>query len=84
MEFKQYPSYKNSGVEWLGDVPEHWNLKRFGYLFDENKKKNIGLKETNVLSLSYGNIKDGIDRIGTVSLENIRKVIDICYPIKTL
>ncbi|WKU18802.1 restriction endonuclease subunit S [Advenella alkanexedens] len=58
MQFKQYPSYKNSGVEWLGDVPEHWNLKRFGYLFDENKKKNIGLKETNFLSLSYGNIKE--------------------------
>jgi type I restriction enzyme S subunit len=49
---------KDSGVEWLGDVPEHWNLKRFGYLFDENKRKNIGLKETNVLSLSYGNIKE--------------------------
>lgn len=45
-------------MEWLGDVPEHWNLKRFSYLFDENKKKNIGLKETNVLSLSYGNIKE--------------------------
>ena len=58
MEFKQYPSYKNSGVEWLGDVPEHWNLKRFCYLFAENKKKNIRLKETNVLSLSYGNIKE--------------------------
>ena len=58
MDFKEYPSYKNSGVEWLGDVPEHWNLKRFGYLFDENKKKNIGLQETNVLSLSYGNIKE--------------------------
>ena len=30
MQFKQYPSYKPSGVEWLGDVPEHWdscNLK---------------------------------------------------------
>ena len=26
MEFKQYPSYKNSGVEWLGDVPEHWSI----------------------------------------------------------
>ena len=26
MEFKQYPSYKNSGVEWLGDVnrPEYF------------------------------------------------------------
>ncbi len=49
---------KDSGVEWLGDVPEHWNLKKFCYLFDENKKKNIGLQETNVLSLSYGNIKE--------------------------
>ena len=30
MQFKQYTIYKNSGVEWLGDVPEHWdscNLK---------------------------------------------------------
>ena len=58
MQFKQYPSYKNSGVEWLGDVPEHWGVNRFCYLFDENKKKNIGLQETNVLSLSYGNIKE--------------------------
>ena len=23
-----YPAYKPSGVEWLGDVPEHWNVKR--------------------------------------------------------
>ena len=58
MQFKKYPSYKNSGVEWLGVVPEHWGVNRFCYLFDENKKKNIGLQETNVLSLSYGNIKE--------------------------
>lgn len=58
MEFKQYPIYKNSGVEWLGVVPDEWNIKRFNYVFKENKQKNIGLKETNVLSLSYGNIKE--------------------------
>ena len=23
-----YPSYKDSGVEWLGDVPEHWERRR--------------------------------------------------------
>ena len=23
-----YPAYKDSGVEWLGDVPEHWELRR--------------------------------------------------------
>jgi type I restriction enzyme, S subunit len=28
MSFSRYPSYKDSGVEWLGEVPEHWELKR--------------------------------------------------------
>lgn len=24
--YKPYPQYKGSGVEWLGEVPEHWNI----------------------------------------------------------
>ena len=24
MSFPRYPAYKPSGVEWLGEVPEHW------------------------------------------------------------
>jgi len=27
--YKPYPAYKDSGVEWLGKVPEHWELARF-------------------------------------------------------
>ena len=27
MSFPRYPSYKPSGVEWLGEVPEHWQVK---------------------------------------------------------
>jgi type I restriction enzyme S subunit len=33
MSFPRYPKYKPSGVEWLGEVPEHWGvmaLKRLG------------------------------------------------------
>ena len=26
MSFPRYESYKESGVEWLGDVPEHWTI----------------------------------------------------------
>lgn len=26
MSFPRYPVYKDSGVEWLGEVPEHWNV----------------------------------------------------------
>ena len=29
---KPYPAYKPSGVEWLGDVPQHWGVKRLKYL----------------------------------------------------
>lgn len=28
MSFPRYPEYKDSGVEWLGKVPAHWNVKR--------------------------------------------------------
>jgi len=28
MSFPKYDRYKNSGVEWLGEVPEHWNIDR--------------------------------------------------------
>ena len=27
-----YPAYKPSGVEWLGEVPEHWDVKKLKYL----------------------------------------------------
>ena len=26
--YKPYPVYKNSGVEWIGRVPEHWETLR--------------------------------------------------------
>ena len=28
MSFPRYPKYKDSGVEWLGEVPAHWEVKR--------------------------------------------------------
>lgn len=27
--FKPYPAYKDSGVEWLGEIPVHWEVKPF-------------------------------------------------------
>ena len=29
-----YPAYKDSGVEWLGEVPEHWEVRRLKTLCD--------------------------------------------------
>lgn len=29
MSFPKYPAYKDSGVQWLGEVPKHWHVDRF-------------------------------------------------------
>ena len=32
MSFPKYPAYKDSGVEWLGQVPTHWSIKSIKWL----------------------------------------------------
>jgi type I restriction enzyme S subunit len=31
-EWKRYPAYKDSGVEWLGEIPSHWEVKRLKFI----------------------------------------------------
>lgn len=47
---------RDSGVEWIGNIPETWDLVQLGSLFSEHKDKNTGMQSRNLLSLSYGNI----------------------------
>lgn len=47
---------KDSGVEWIGEVPANWDMLRIYQLAFPVKKINEGMKEDNLLSLSYGNI----------------------------
>ena len=37
---KAYPEYKESGIEWLGDVPSHWLLSKNKFLAKFTKGKN--------------------------------------------
>ena len=52
----KYDAYKDSGVEWLGEIPVDWNIKPGLVAFSENKRSNKGMKQDVVLSLSYGKI----------------------------
>ncbi len=31
---KSYPKYKDSGIEWIGEIPEHWEVKKLKYVAD--------------------------------------------------
>ena len=37
---RRYESYKDSGVEWLGEVPSHWEVKKMKFLFQDTSIKN--------------------------------------------
>ncbi|MBK9602398.1 MAG: hypothetical protein IPO36_11235 [Anaerolineales bacterium] len=53
---KPYPSYRNTDLPWLGQIPAHWEAKPLFAVMKERQQKNIGNRESNVLSLSHGNI----------------------------
>ena len=35
MKLKKYNNYKDSGIEWLGEIPEHWEVKRIKDVFNK-------------------------------------------------
>lgn len=47
---------KDSGIEWVGNIPAHWDVRPLYYYFAERKKKNYLGQEQNLLSLSYGKV----------------------------
>ena len=63
MSFPRYPIYKDSGVEWLGEVPEHWDVLRYknaltnfqGFAF----KSSDYVAESSTINIRMGNIKKG-------------------------
>lgn len=55
-KYQKYAEYKDSGVEWVDDIPSTWEVKPVFALFTPEMEKNLDGIETNVLSLSYGRI----------------------------
>lgn len=47
---------KRSNIDYIGEIPEDWNIHPVYMFFEEGKNKNSACKEQNLLSLSYGNI----------------------------
>ena len=54
--FLRYECYKASGIEWVGTIPSHWDVKPGRVTLALNKEKNAGNIEETVLSLSYGRL----------------------------
>ena len=51
---RTYDSYKDSGIEWIGEIPRHWEIKKLRFIFNEKKStQNLSL---NSGSISFGQV----------------------------
>jgi len=58
-----YARYKDSGVEWLGKIPEHWEVRRIKHLFNEINERSLDGSE-DLLSVSqYTGVTNKSDRL---------------------
>lgn len=55
IRFPRYDSYKDSGADWLGEIPAHWDFKRLGTVFKERKTK-VSDKDFRPLSVTKNGI----------------------------
>ena len=73
---KTYQAYKDSGIEWLGKIPEHWEITRFkhGIDFIESGKRDL-VEYSDILSI-------GGEHIGSthkLNLKNLKYVSEDFY-----
>ena len=46
---------RNSGIDWIGEIPEHWEVIRIKHLLNERKERSMeGLEEPLSMSQKYG------------------------------
>ena len=38
---ERYDRYKDSGIEWIGEIPEHWNVKKLKYVLESKNSQRI-------------------------------------------
>lgn len=43
---------KDSGIEWIGEIPEEWKMRKIKYILQERNEKNNPIKSTEILSLT--------------------------------
>lgn len=81
----KYDKYKPSGVEWLGEIPEHWEVKKLKYFFLEEESLFIDgdwieskdIRGDEVKYITTGNIGEGFYKEqgdGFVTLETFKKL----------
>ena len=85
MQFQTYEKYKPSGIDWLGEIPEGWEVKRLKDLgcFQNGISNNAEYFGSGFPFVSYGNIYNNtLSKEKIVTLANSTKEDQKLYSVK--
>jgi type I restriction enzyme S subunit len=73
-KYRAYAEYKDSGVEWLGVLPAHWEANRLGQFFVERREK-VSDKDYPALSVTMKGIVPQLDNAAKTDAGDNRKLV---------
>ena len=71
---QRYEKYKDSGVDWIGEIPEHWECKRLGTWFTERREK-VSDKDYAPLSVTKNGVVPQLDNAAKSNDGDNRKLV---------
>jgi len=81
LSYLKYPAYKPSGVEWLGEIPEHWEIRKIKYLFKEINERSLkgdedllSVSQYTGVTLKSDKVEEGDLLTNASTLEGYKKV----------
>ncbi len=71
---ERYESYKDSGIEWIGEIPNHWRSTRISSLYDSRNEK-VSEKDYRPLSVTMRGIVPQLETAAKTQDGDSRKLV---------
>ena len=72
----KYDKYKDSGIEWIGEIPEHWEVKKLGHLYIPRNEK-VSDQDYPALSVTMQGILLQLENVAKTNDGDNRKLVRI-------
>ena len=74
--FRPYPECKDSGIEWLGEIPAHWEVKRLRFVVETSITKSEVSKLGPEIEVSFVPM-EAIHEYGGIDLDSTKPLSDV-------
>ncbi len=74
--WKTYPNYKDSGIVWLGDVPDHWEAVRLRFRAETNPSRSEVNGSPSTLDVSFVPM-ESVHEYGGLTLDQTRPLAEV-------